>query len=63
MKKSSTKRFTLSRETIRNLKDQQVQEVNGGVGTQWCTRANSCDPESVFGCTSTHPTFNCSDGC
>jgi hypothetical protein len=45
MKKSS-KRLTLNRETLGNLEEGHLHEVNGGFATD-ASCANSCDPVSV----------------
>ncbi|MFL6197439.1 MAG: class I lanthipeptide [Thermoanaerobaculia bacterium] len=45
MKKTGTKKMSLTRETLRSLQEEQLTEIHGAA-----TRYNSCDPDSVNVC-------------
>jgi hypothetical protein len=55
MKKNASRKLTLSRETLRNLEEQSLGNVNGGFRTD-ASCVNSCDPVSVRICPSSHCT-------
>ena len=52
--KKTVKKLTLSRETLHNLVDSQLQGAAGAASIY-----NSCDPDSVRIC----PTQRCTTGC
>lgn len=45
-----TLKLALHRETVRALVGEELRQADGGLATNFCTRANSCDPETVYAC-------------
>ncbi len=62
MKKNASRKLTLSRETLRNLEEQSLGNVNGGFRTD-ASCANSCDPVSVRICPTSPCTTTTSVNC
>jgi len=47
-KQRGTKRLRLNRETMRRLDEEKMREAQGRLATNFCTRAYSCEPESIW---------------